>query len=75
MDQEGAILCESSDGFAMKQKTVQSPIVDGLIDLYSQSQPAPQGVMYIMYTPAGQGKTFGARSVLEHFYVFLGEED
>lgn len=80
MDQR-TILCES-DGFAMKQggecdqtEPVLSPIVDGIINLYSQSQPAPQGVIYVMYAPAGQGKTFGARSVLEHFYAFPGEGD
>jgi hypothetical protein len=80
MDQR-AILCDS-DGFAMRQRgetdqtePVQSPIVDGLINLYSQSHPAPQGVIYVMYAPAGQGKTFGARSVLEHFYAFPGEGD
>jgi hypothetical protein len=80
MDQR-AILCES-DGFAMQQRgesdqtePVKSPIVDGLINLYSQSHPAPQGVIYVMYAPAGQGKTFGARSVLEHFYDFPGEGD
>jgi hypothetical protein len=28
-----------------------------------------------MYAPAGQGKTFGARSFLEHFYTFSGEGD
>ena len=28
-----------------------------------------------MYAPAGQGKTCGARSVLEHCYVFQGEGD
>ena len=77
-----AILCDF-DGFEMnlrrgetnQAEPVQSPIVDGLINLYSESYPAPQGVVYVMYAPAGQGKTFGARSVLEHFYAFQGEGD
>jgi hypothetical protein len=75
-----AILCDS-DGFVRPRgetdqtEPVRSPIVDGIINLYSQSDPAPQGVIYVMYAPAGQGKTFGARSILENFYAFQGEGD
>ena len=51
---------------------VQSPIIDALINLYSQA--VLQGVIYVMYAPAGQGKTFGARSLLRNFYAFQGGE-
>ncbi|OEU14803.1 hypothetical protein FRACYDRAFT_241361 [Fragilariopsis cylindrus CCMP1102] len=50
----------------------KSPIIDALINLYSQA--VPQGVIYVMYAPAGQDKTFGARSLLRNFYAFQGEE-
>jgi hypothetical protein len=72
-----AVLCDA-DSFEMKQNEeseqpdpVQSPIIDALVNLYSQ--PAPRGVIYVMYAPAGQGKTFGARSLLRYFYEFPGE--
>jgi hypothetical protein len=73
-----AILCQSH-GFEMMQseesqqrEPVQSPIVNAMIFLYSQ--PASQGVISVMYAPAGQGKTFGARTLLEHFYAFPAPE-
>lgn len=74
-----AILCDFG-AFEMTLATVaseqpepvKSPIIDALINLYSQA--APQGVIYVMYAPAGQGKTFGARSLLRYFYEFQGGE-
>jgi hypothetical protein len=50
---------------------VLSPIVNALFNLYSQ--PVFAGVIYVMYAPSGQGKTFGARALLERFYAFPGE--
>lgn len=49
--EQRAILC-TADSFDMQlsgeseqPEPVQSPIADGLINLYSQSDPAPQGVI------------------------------
>ena len=82
-----SILCDFDIGFAVvkstrggessNQKTelppVKSPIVNTLVNPYAQSCPAPrQGVLNVMYAPAGQGKTFVARSVLEHGCEFRG---
>jgi hypothetical protein len=45
-----------------------SPIVKAMQNLYTQ--PAPAGMIYVMYAPPGQGTTFGARALLEHFNAF-----
>lgn len=55
-------------GEADEREPVQSPIVDALCNLYA----AQVGVIYVMYAPAGQGKTFGAQAFLKHF-CSLGE--
>jgi hypothetical protein len=56
-------------GEANECEPLQSPIVDALPNLYA----AQVGVIYVMYAPAGQGKTFGAQAFLKHF-CSLGEE-
>jgi hypothetical protein len=46
---------------------VESPIVRALSNLYAECSYV---VIYVMYAPAGQGKTFGARTFLKNFYEF-----
>lgn len=63
-------IIDSATGFKQKKSRavvpVQSPIVTALCELYN----ADKGVIYVMYAPPGQGKTFGARAFLEHFWEF-----
>lgn len=49
---------------------VRSPIIEGLCNLYTSSR----GIIYVMFAPAGQGKTFGAKAFLNHFYRFKQEK-
>ena len=68
-----SVLDEASS-FEMKEddkgEPVQSPIVDALCNLYA----ADVGVIYVMYAPPGQGKTFGAQAFLKYFCQFDEEE-
>ena len=52
------------------REPVVSPIVAAIIDLYAHEPPAAGGVVYVLYAPPGQGKTFGARAILEFFHGF-----
>ena len=54
-----------------KSAPVESPIVRGLSNLYA----ANFGVVYIMYAPPGQGKSFGARAFLKNYYQFDEDEN
>lgn len=51
---------------------MESPIVKTLMNLYGE--PNPDGVVYVMYAPPGQGKTFGARALLKNYYEFSQDE-
>jgi hypothetical protein len=55
------------------EKTVDSPIVLALEDLYTA--PQPDGRTYVLYAPPTQGKTCGARYFLQnHLPMFTDSE-
>jgi hypothetical protein len=54
---------------------VMSPFVDAVLDMYDENPPAAGGVVYVLHAKAGQGKTFGARALLDSFYSFESESD
>ena len=61
-----ALKFETQKGTKVESKPVLSPIVEALCNLYN----ANFGVIYVMYAPPGQGKTFGGQAFLKHWYQF-----
>jgi hypothetical protein len=68
---EERCIVDDANRFELKTTTtgqliepVRSPIIHALCNLYRHSR----GVVYVMYAKPGQGKTFGAKAFLSHFY-------
>lgn len=61
-----ALKFKTQKGTEVESEPVLSPIVEALCNLYN----ANFGVIYVMYAPPGQGKTFGGQAFLKHWYQF-----
>ena len=69
LDEASSFEMKSND--QREPEPVESPIVRGLSSLYS----ANFGVVYVLYAPPGQGKSFGARAFLKNYYQCLIAEN
>lgn len=78
MAKERVILSDSASwasGRALAEdKLVMAPPLKKLLNLWNSEKRHHSSVVYIMYTPAGQGKTTAARALLKTFYP-LGTAD